>query len=403
MKTILNINTTVADVCNGFVYNEYEGKGLFGLSGKLVIQPEYQRNYIYANGKDDVAVIDSLLHEYPLGLLYFVRIPKDDAEIASEDLFTDKDNATYEVLDGQQRITSFGRFKTDKFPIIGDDGIPHYYTGLADDLKKRIDDARLTIYVCAGEESEIKAWFKTINIVGKPLNEQEIANATHSGPFVTKAREEFSNSQNANVQKWSAYIRGDVKRQDYLRTALEWVSQNHIDEYMSQHRYDNNINELKSYFTSVIDWISSVFSDVENEMCGLPWGEYYEKYHTTSYNPQDVSKKLQELYADYYVKNRKGVYEYILAGCVDTKLLDVRLFDDVTKKSKYKEQTNDAESKGISNCPLCAIGNDNNSKRIYKLNEMDADHVTAWSNGGATDISNCTMLCKTHNRAKGNK
>lgn len=403
MKTILNINTTVADVCNGFVYNEYEGKGLFGLSGKLVIQPEYQRNYIYANGKDDVAVIDSLLHEYPLGLLYFVRIPKDDAEIASEDLFTDKDNATYEVLDGQQRITSFGRFKTDKFPIIGDDGIPHYYTGLADDLKKRIDDARLTIYVCAGEESEIKAWFKTINIVGKPLNEQEIANATHSGPFVTKAREEFSNSQNTNVQKWSAYIKGDVKRQDYLRTALEWVSQNHIDEYMSQHRYDNNINELKSYFTSVIDWVSSVFSDVENEMCGLPWGEYYEKYHTTSYNPQDVSKKLQELYADYYVKNRKGVYEYILGGCVDTKLLDVRLFDDVTKKSKYREQTNDAESKGISNCPLCAIGNDNNSKRIYKLNEMDADHVTAWSNGGATDISNCTMLCKTHNRAKGNK
>lgn len=403
MKTILNINTTVADVCNGFVYNEYEGKGLFGLSGKLVIQPEYQRNYIYANGKDDVAVIDSLLHEYPLGLLYFVRIPKDDAEIASEDLFTDKDNATYEVLDGQQRITSFGRFKTDKFPIIGDDGIPHYYTGLADDLKKRIDDARLTIYVCAGEESEIKAWFKTINIVGKPLNEQEIANATHSGPFVTKAREEFSNSQNTNVQKWSAYIKGDVKRQDYLRTALEWVSQNHIDEYMSQHRYDNNINELKSYFTSVIDWVSSVFSDVENEMCGLPWGEYYEKYHTTSYNPQDVSKKLQELYADYYVKNRKGVYEYILGGCVDTKLLDVRLFDDVTKKSKYREQTNDAESKGVSNCPLCAIGNDNNSKRIYKLNEMDADHVTAWSNGGATDISNCTMLCKTHNRAKGNK
>jgi len=403
MKTILNINTTVADICQGFVYNEFEGKGLFGLSGKLVIQPEYQRNYIYANGKDDVAVIDSLLHEYPLGLLYFVRIPKDDAEISSEDLFTDKDTATYEVLDGQQRITSFGRFKTGKFAIMGDDGVPHYYSGLDDDLKKRIDDAKLTIYVCEGTESEIKAWFKTINIVGKPLNDQEIANATHSGPFVTKAREEFSNSQNANIQKWSAYISGDVKRQAYLRTALEWVSKGNIDAYMSQHRYDDNINELKIYFTSVIDWVSSVFSDVENEMCGLPWGELYEKYHSNSYNPTDVHNKLQALYSDFYVKNRKGCYEYILGGCTDTKLLDVRIFDDVTKKTVYKKQTTDAQVNNHSNCPLCALGNDNNAKRIYKQNEMDADHVTAWSNGGATDISNCTMLCKTHNRAKGNK
>lgn len=403
MKTILNINTTVADICKGFVYNEFEGKGLFGLSGKLVIQPEYQRNYIYANGKDDVAVINSLLHEYPLGLLYFVRIPKDDTEITSDELFTDKDNASYEVLDGQQRITSFGRFKTDKFAIIGDDGVPHYYSGFADDLKKKIDDAKLTIYVCEGTESEIKAWFKTINIVGKPLNDQEIANATHSGPFVTKAREEFSNSQNANIQKWSAYISGDVKRQAYLRTALEWVSKGKIDAYMSQHRYDDNINELKTYFTSVIDWVSSVFSDTEKEMCGLQWGELYEKFHSNSYNPIDVHNKLQNLYSDFYVKNRKGCYEYILGGCKDTKLLDVRIFDDVTKKTVYMKQTADAKANNTSNCPLCALGNDNNSKRIYKQNEMDADHVTAWSNGGATDISNCTMLCKTHNRAKGNK
>ncbi len=403
MKTMLNITTTVADVCEGFVYNEYEGKGLFGLSGKLTIQPEYQRNYIYANGKDDVAVVDSLLHEYPLGLLYFVRIPKDDTEISPEELFTDKDTAIYEVLDGQQRITSFGRFKTGKFPIIGADGVPHYYGGLNDDLKSRIDNAKLTIYVCEGTETEIKAWFKTINIVGKPLNDQEIANATHSGPFVTKARVEFSNSQNANVQKWSAYISGDVKRQDYLKTALDWVSKGHIDEYMSLHRYDNNINELKAYFTSVIDWVSSVFTDVESEMRGLPWGEYYERFHSNSYNPQLVHNKLQELYSDFYVKNRKGVYEYILGGCNDTKLLDVRIFDDVTKKTVYKKQTTEAVSKGCSNCPLCALGNDNNARRIYKQNEMDADHVTAWSNGGATDISNCTMLCKTHNRAKGNK
>jgi len=387
MNTALKTEITVADICEGFVYNEYEGKGLFGLSGKLVIQPEYQRNYIYADGKKDVAVIDSLLKGYPLGLIYFVKV--------SEDKF--------EVLDGQQRITSFGRFVTGKFPIIGADGVPHYFGGLAENLQRKILGAKLTIYECQGEESEIKEWFKTINIAGVPLNEQELSNAIHSGPFVTKAKEEFSNSQNANIQKWSAYISGDVKRQDYLRAALNWVSKGHIDDYMSRHRYDNNITELKTYFTSVIDWVSSVFSDVESEMRGLDWGNLYERYHSNSYNPQEIHKKVQELYSDFYVKNRKGVFEYILGGCTDTKLLDVRIFDDVTKKTVYTKQTADAQETGKSNCPLCAMGNDNNSTRIYKLSEMDADHVTAWSNGGATDISNCTMLCKTHNRAKGNK
>ena len=387
MQTELKTDITVADVCAGFVYNEYEGKGLFGLSGKLVIQPEYQRNYIYADGKKDVAVVNSLLRGYPLGLIYFVKVADDK----------------FEVLDGQQRITSFGRFVTGKFPIMDSNGIPRYFSGLADDQKKKILEAKMTIYECQGTESEIKEWFKTINIAGIPLNEQELSNAIHSGPFVTMAKEEFSNSQNANIQKWSAYISGDVKRQDYLKTALSWVSKGNIDAYMSQHRYDTNINELKSYFTSVIDWVSSVFTDVESEMRGLPWGEYYEKYHTKSYDPNKVHTMLQELYSDFFVKNRKGVYEYILGGCTDTKLLDIRIFDDVTKKTVYTKQTNYAQTKGISNCPLCALGSDNNRTRIYKQNEMDADHVTAWSNGGATNISNCTMLCKTHNRAKGNK
>lgn len=387
MDTTLRTDLMVKDICEGFVYNEYEGKGLFGLSGKLVIQPEYQRNYIYADGKKDVAVIQSLLKGYPLGLIYFTKV--------SEDKF--------EVLDGQQRITSFGRFVTGKFPIIDDNGIPHYFSGLASDLQKKILEAKLTIYECSGTESEIKEWFKTINIVGVPLNEQELSNAIHSGPFVTKAKAEFSNSQNANIQKWGAYINGDVKRQDYLRTALAWVSRGNIDAYMSKHRFDNDITELKTYFTSVIDWISSVFIDVESEMRGLDWGELYERFHNNSYDPQAVHKKLTELYSDFYVKNRKGVYEYILGGCIDTKLLNIRVFDDVTKKTVYTRQTTEAQEHNVSNCPLCAIGNDNNSKRIYKLTEMDADHVTAWSNNGATDISNCKMLCKTHNRAKGNK
>ena len=387
MKTTLKTEITVEEICKGFTYNEYEGKGLFGLSGKLVIQPEYQRNYIYADGKKDVAVVQSLLKGYPLGLIYFVKTA----------------DGKFEVLDGQQRITSFGRFVTGKFAIMDSNSIPRYFDGLAEDQKKKILQSKLTIYECEGEESEIKEWFKTINIAGVPLNEQELSNAIHSGPFVTKAKSVFSNSQNAQIQKWKAYISGDVKRQEYLRTALLWVSKGEIDAYMSKHRFDTDITELESYFNSVIDWVGSIFTDVESEMRSINWGEMYERFHTNSYDPDDIHKKLMELYSDYYVKNRKGVFEFILGGCTDTKLLDVRVFDDVTKKTVYTQQTADATARGVSNCPLCAIGNDSNSTRIYKIGEMDADHVAAWSNGGATDISNCKMLCKTHNRAKGNK
>lgn len=387
MKTTLRTDITVRDICEGFVYNELEGKGLYGLSGTLTIQPEYQRNYIYADGKKDVAVIDSVLRNYPLGLIYFNKL----------------ENGRLEVLDGQQRITSLGRYVTGKFAIKDANGMPQYFGALATDLQERILNTKLLIYECEGEESEIKEWFKTINIAGVPLNEQELRNAVYSGPFVTLCKAEFSNSQNANVQKWSAYIAGAVNRQDYLERALEWVSGGKIEAYMSHHRFDNNINEVKAYFNSVIDWVSSVFTEVENEMRGLEWGRLYETYHHQAYNPKEVRKKVQELYADSYVKNRKGIFEYILGGCVDSKLLDVRVFDDATKKSVYAKQTNEAKEKGISNCPYCAMGNDNNRTKIWALKDMDADHVTAWSKGGATDISNCQMLCKSHNRAKGNR
>lgn len=378
---------TVQDICNGFVYNELEGKGLFGLGGKLTIQPEYQRNYIYADGKKDVAVIQSILKGYPLGLIYFNKVADDK----------------FEVLDGQQRITSIGRYVTGKFAVKDQNNLEQYFSGLPQELQDKILNTELLIYECQGTESEIKEWFKTINIAGIPLNEQELLNAVYSGPFVTLAKAEFSNSQNANVQMWSAYINGSVNRQDYLATALKWVSHDHVSDYMSQHRYDDNINELKTYFTSVIDWASSVFIDVKNEMCGLEWGRLYEQYHQNAYNPAEVSQKLHELYADPYVTNKRGIVEYILGGCSDTKLLNIRIFGEADKQTVYEQQTITAREQGVSNCPLCAMGNDANHDRIWKLSEMDADHVTAWSRGGSTDISNCQMLCKTHNRAKGNK
>jgi len=386
MKTTLKTNITVKDICDGFVYNELEGKGLFGLSGKLTIQPEYQRNYIYADGKRDVAVIESILKSYPLGLIYFVKVSDE----------------RFEVLDGQQRITSFGRFVTNKLAVKVD-GMEQYFDSLALELRSKILNTGLTIYECEGDEPEIKAWFKTINIAGVPLNDQEFNNAIYSGPFVTLGKEEFSNSQNSNIQKWSAYITGSANRQDYLECALNWVSKGKIEDYMASHRKDTNIKELKNYFNSVIDWVSTIFIDVEKEMQGIEWGRLYETYKKQPFNPKKVSEQVKQLYSDPYVKSHKGVFEYILGGSTDTKLLEIRVFDDATKISVYKAQTIDSENKNISNCPLCAIGHDSNKTKIWKQSEMDADHVSAWSKGGSSDRKNCQMLCKTHNRAKGNK
>ena len=387
MITTLQTEITIQDICKGFVYNEYEGKGLFGLSGTLTIQPEYQRNYIYADGKKDVAVITSLLKGYPLGLIYFNKLS----------------DSAFEVLDGQQRITSFGRYVTNKFAVKDENGMEQYFSGIAADKQAKILQTKLLIYECEGEESEIKEWFKTINIAGVPLNNQELLNAVYSGPFVNLGKEEFSNSQNANVQKWGAYISGSALRQDFLERALEWVSKDDVGTYMSKHRFDANITELKNYFTSVIDWASTVFDDVESEMRGLEWGRLYETYRKQPYNSKTVSEQVRKLYADPYIKNRRGIFEYILGSSLDSKLLEVRVFDEATKKAMYAAQTNEAIAKSVSNCPLCALGHDANKTKIWKLPEMDADHVTAWSKGGATASKNGQMLCKTHNRAKGNK
>jgi hypothetical protein len=387
MKTTLKNDITIREVCDGFVYNELEGKGLFGLSGKLTIQPEYQRNYIYADGKKDVDVIDSILKGYPIGLIYFNQVDEDK----------------FEVLDGQQRITSIGRFVAGKFAVKDKNGHEQYYSGMAASQREQIMNTKLLVYVCEGDEPEIKDWFKTINIAGVPLTEQEILNAVYSGPFVTLAREEFSNSQNANMQKWGTYITGDIKRQAYLERALDWVSGGEIDSYMSKHRNDNNIVELKKYFETVIDWISAIFIEVESEMKGLEWNRLYQAYHTKKYDPVTVSASVKKLYADGFVKNRKGIFEFVLGGETDTKLLEVRVFEESTKRSVYEVQTAEAKKSNTSNCPYCAVGHDVNKNKIWSLVDMDADHVAAWSKGGATDVKNCQMLCKTHNRSKGNR
>lgn len=387
METKLHTEWTVADICDGFVYNELEAKGLFGMGGQLTIQPEYQRNYIYADGKRDVAVIDSVLKGYPIGVIYFNRTS----------------DGRLEVLDGQQRITSLGRFYNGKLGIKDENGLPQSIGSIAKEKREKFLDTKLLIYECEGTETEIKEWFRTINIAGVPLNAQELLNAVYSGPFVTAAKGVFSNTQNSKMQMWQAYVSGVANRQELLATALEWVSRGRAEEYMRDHRFSSDITELVNYFNSVIDWARTVFPLVENEMRGLPWGELYERYHTQPYNPAHMKQGVEDLYGDPYVKNRRGVFEFLLGGETDTKLLDIRIFDEATKRAVYSRQTEQAKAAGQSNCPFCAIGHDANASKIWKLSEMDADHVTAWSKGGATDISNCQMLCKHHNRAKGNR
>lgn len=389
MKTELK-QYTVKDVIDGFVFNEYEGKGLYGLSGTLVIQPEFQRHYIYGDGKKDVAVIDSLLKGYPLGLIYF--------NVAGEKL---------EVLDGQQRITSVGRFTTGKFAIKVD-GKEQTFWSLPVESQDLIRNSTLLVYECQGAEAEIKSWFKTINIAGVPLNNQELLNAIYSGPFVTAAKAEYSNSNNANLQKWQSYIVGDPKRQEILDVALGWLAASkdlkNVDAYLAKHRQDQDIVELKAYFTSVIDWIGSVFTrPPDKEMRGLEWGRFYELHHAQSYNAAEIDARVNELRGDPAVHSTKGIYPYLLGEEKQPQLLDIRIFDDKDKRVAYELQTAKAKSGGVSNCPLCAMGSDSNKARIYKPKEMDADHVTAWSKGGTTHLSNLTMLCVTHNRAKGNK
>ena len=174
------------------------------------------------------------------------------------------------------------------------------------------------------------------------------------------------NSQNANIQKWSAYIKGSANRQEFLECALDWVSKGNIGDYMSRDRFDKTISDLETYFNSVIDWVSTVFTDIESEMRGLEWGKLYQEHHKKAYDPKKVSVEVQKLYGDPYVKNCKGVFEYILGGSTDTKLLEVRVFDEATKKSVYASQTKEAEAKNKSNCPLCAVGHNANKAKIWK-------------------------------------
>lgn len=388
MKTELK-QYSVKDLVDGFVYNQLEERGLFGLNGRLTIQPEYQRNYIYNDGKRDVAVIESVLKGYPIGLIYF-----------------NVNGDRLEVLDGQQRITSIGRFVTGKFAIKFE-GREQSFSSLSSDLRCKILQTTLLVYECEGTEQQIKEWFRTINIAGIPLNNQELLNAIYSGPFVTAAKMEYSNSSNALQQKWAAFVKGDPRRQEVLETALKWVASSKgmtVDAYMAANRHESSINEMKLYFNTVIDWVDGIFvAPPDKSMRGLEWGRLYERYHNCAYDTEKIQSDVNTLLTDESVSNPRGIYEYVLGGKRDARLLNIRIFSNAIKRKAYEYQTLNARKNGHSNCPLCAVSENINKTKIWNISEMDADHVTAWSKGGSSDLSNCQVLCVTHNRAKGNR
>ena len=380
---------TVKELCEGFIWSAEEHKGLHGLGGKLIIQPEYQRNFLYANNdsEKEIAVIESIRNGYPLGVLYFNQVA----------------DGMMEVLDGQQRVTSLGRFLADKFSIMLD-GRPYKFRSLPKEIREKIENEQVMAYICTeGTEYEVMKWFTIINMGGIPINKQEERNASYYGPFVTKAKQVFSNKKNTKLAMWQRYIRGAADRQEILECALDWVSRGHIDDYMKDHRYDTDIEELENHFNDVINWVKKTFYDVTSYMRGLKWGDFYHDYGHKDYNLDELNEKVRALLADERVENNKNIYEYVLGGCEDDKLLELRVFDKSQKTILYNRQTNEARAAGISNCPDCVLEGKANKTKIWGFKEMEADHIKAWSKGGPTDLENGQMLCIRHNRLKGNR
>ena len=349
-------------------YKDSGENGVVGYGGKLNIRPPYQREFIYGPKERD-AVIKTVRSGFPLNTIYW-SVSKD---------------GTYELMDGQQRTVSICQYATEIIPIKFDDGHELAFNNLTPDQKEQILDYPLSIYICEGEESEKLTWFKTINIAGKPLTDQELLNALHTGPWLADAKRWFSRTACPAYQIGEKYINGATLRQDYLEKALEWISGGKIENYMSRHQQDVDAQELWQYFQEVIAWIERVFPEYRKIMKGLEWGRFYNEHKADKLNAAKFEKQIAELIEDDEVDNKKGIYEYLLTG--DEKTLSLRAFDEKTKVKQYEKQ------KGI--CPVC--------KKHFEIDGMDADHITPWSKGGKTVRDNCQMLCRKDNQEKSGK
>ena len=374
MMTIKQIEVTVGDIARGYINSEEQG--VRGYGGQLDIRPPYQREFIY-NENEQQAVISTVLKGYPLNVMYWVR-RSEDAE------------CPYEVMDGQQRTLSLCEYVDGKFAY----DFKNFFNQPAD-IQKLILDYPLTIYLCEGEPSEKLEWFKTINIAGKPLNEQEINNAVYAGPFVTDAKRHFSKSNCGAYRLGKDLVNGTPIRQEFLKKALEWMAEHETREgkpqsvvgYMAEHQHDPNANNLWTYFQNVLNWTITNFDlkKFKKIMKGLNWALYYDKYHSTTLDTADLASRISKLILDSDVQKQVGIIPYVLTG--DERHLDLRGFPEDIKLAVWEKQHHI--------CLSC--------QKEFDYEFMEGDHITPWREGGRTVIENCQMLCRECNRRKGGR
>ena len=374
MMKIEQINVTVGEVVKGYVNNEEQG--VRGYDGLLDIRPPYQREFIY-NDKEQQAVINTVLHGYPLNVMYWVK-RNDDAE------------CPYEVMDGQQRTLALCEYVAGKYSF----EFKNFFNQPAD-IQKRILDYPLTVYVCEGEHSEKLEWFKTINIAGKPLNEQEILNAIYAGPFVSDAKRHFSKSNCGAYKLGKDLVNGVPIRQEFLKKALEWMADHEKRQgkaqsavgYMAQHQHDPNANNLWTYFQNVLNWAITNFEmkKFKKIMKGLDWALYYDNYHDKTLDTVEMAKRISTLMRDSEIQRQSGIIPYVLTG--DERHLDLRAFPEDIKLAVWEKQGHI--------CPLCG--------KEFDFEFMEGDHIKPWREGGRTVIENCQMLCRDCNRHKSAK
>jgi len=347
--------------------NDTETGSVVGFHGQLNIRPSYQREFVYKDKQKEM-VIHTVRRSFPLNTFYWSK---------------NQDNS-FEMLDGQQRTISICEFTTGKFSV-NIDGNRKFFHNLSQDDKESFLNYELQVYICEGTESEKLDWFRIINIAGEKLTDQELLNATYTGPWLSDAKLKFSKQQGQAYQIGQNYLTGSPIRQDYLETALSWISKNNIDTYMAQHQHDFNANELWTYFDSVITWVKRTFTNYRREMKGIQWGLLYNDYKDKTLNPTELETRISALMQDEEVTSRKGIYVYLLTN--DEKWLSLRTFSEKDKRAKYEEQ------KGI--CPIC--------KNHFEYEEMQGDHNVPWSRGGKTNYDNLVMLCADCNRKKSNQ
>lgn len=352
---------TVRDLTNGYADNAEKGVCAYG--GKLDVRPPYQREFVYKDKQRD-AVIDTLTQGFPLNVMYWAT----------------REDGTFEIIDGQQRTISICQYVNGDFAFD-----MRYFHNLQPDEKKKILDYELQVYICSGTDSEKLKWFKTINIAGEELTDQELRNAVYAGSWVSDAKRYFSKNGAPAAKIGSDYLSGSAIRQEYLETAISWISKGNIEVYMGNHQHDPNAIELWNYFNSVINWVKAIFPKYRKEMKGVEWGHLYELYSSRTWDAAELETEVARLMADSDVKKKKGIYSYVFDH--DEHHLDIRAFDDNTKREVYEKQ------KGV--CKICG--------KVFKIEEMEADHITPWRDGGRTIADNCQMLCRECNRRKSGK